>query len=421
MSLRSRARPRRRPRSLRVRGRGAGPAARCAPVRRRDVPGRARVGREDARRGPPEPGLARAGDGESSGSRSRPTSRRRPTSRSARCRTGRAPSWLRRLLEAGLQGDRPRRRLPAARIGLSGLVRVRASRGRLAGQGRLRPAGAVRRPAPRRAARREPGLLPDAGDPRPRAAAVRRPGGARPDPRRRQDRALGRRTDRERGGARTPRRRRAFVRTACRDISTRPRWSAASSSRPGSRRASMFVPHLVPAVRGVVTTAYAPLAPGATTEALTACLVDAYAGRPFVRVLAPGEMVDSKRTRGSNVVELQAVRGRAHGHGGRDRRARQPGEGRRGSGDPEPQPRCSAWTRPWGSRRWRCTRERDVPAGVPGGRHERGAQAVRPPRPRAARRRSRHDRRRPVHDEPRRRRARPPERARASRPVTAGP
>jgi N-acetyl-gamma-glutamyl-phosphate reductase len=69
----------------------------------------------------------------------------------------------------------------------------------------------------------------------------------------------------------------------------------------------VFVPHLVPAVRGVVTTAYASLAAGATTEELTACLIEAYAGRPFVRVLGPGEMVDSKRTRGSNVVELQAV------------------------------------------------------------------------------------------------------------------
>jgi N-acetyl-gamma-glutamyl-phosphate reductase len=69
----------------------------------------------------------------------------------------------------------------------------------------------------------------------------------------------------------------------------------------------VFVPHLVPAVRGVVTTAYASLTSGATTEVLTSCLVDAYARRPFVRVIAPGEMVDSKRTRGSNVVELQAV------------------------------------------------------------------------------------------------------------------
>jgi N-acetyl-gamma-glutamyl-phosphate reductase len=69
----------------------------------------------------------------------------------------------------------------------------------------------------------------------------------------------------------------------------------------------VFVPHLVPAVRGVVTTAYASLASGATTDDLTSCLADSYAGRPFVRVLPRGDMVDSKRTRGSNVVELQAV------------------------------------------------------------------------------------------------------------------
>jgi N-acetyl-gamma-glutamyl-phosphate reductase len=69
----------------------------------------------------------------------------------------------------------------------------------------------------------------------------------------------------------------------------------------------LFVPHLVPTVRGVVTTAYVTLADGATTEALTACLTETYAGRAFVRVLAAGAMVDSKRTRGTNVVELQAI------------------------------------------------------------------------------------------------------------------
>jgi N-acetyl-gamma-glutamyl-phosphate reductase len=68
----------------------------------------------------------------------------------------------------------------------------------------------------------------------------------------------------------------------------------------------MFVPHLVPAVRGVVTTAYVPIEPGVTTDELTSCLADAYRSRVFVRVLPPGGMVDSKRTRGSNVVELQA-------------------------------------------------------------------------------------------------------------------
>ncbi|GIU98382.1 MAG: N-acetyl-gamma-glutamyl-phosphate reductase [Actinomycetota bacterium] len=75
----------------------------------------------------------------------------------------------------------------------------------------------------------------------------------------------------------------------------------------GRRVPILFVPHLVPAVRGVVTTAYARLAGGASTEDLTSCLRAAYEGRPFVRVLEAGAMVDAKRTRGSNVVELQAI------------------------------------------------------------------------------------------------------------------
>jgi N-acetyl-gamma-glutamyl-phosphate reductase len=57
----------------------------------------------------------------------------------------------------------------------------------------------------------------------------------------------------------------------------------------------------------VLTTSFAQLAAGVTTERLTECLAAAYAGRPFVRVLPAGEMVDSKRVRGSNVVELQAI------------------------------------------------------------------------------------------------------------------
>jgi N-acetyl-gamma-glutamyl-phosphate reductase len=69
----------------------------------------------------------------------------------------------------------------------------------------------------------------------------------------------------------------------------------------------LFVPHLVPAVRGVVTTSYLQAAEGLTTETLTACLAAADVGRPFVRVLEPGAMVDAKRTRGTNMIELQAV------------------------------------------------------------------------------------------------------------------
>ena len=183
------------------------------------------------------------------------------------------------LLEAGRARDRPGRRLPAARIGVSGLVRVRASRGRLAGQSRLRTAGAVRRSAPRRAAGREPGLLPDPGDPRPRAAALGGIGRAGPDPRRREDRAVGRRPSRERSGVVSPRPRRACVRIGYPDISTPPRWSAASSWRRGSRPASMFVPHLVPAVARRGDDGVRPARGGRHHgRPSTACLVDAYAG-----------------------------------------------------------------------------------------------------------------------------------------------
>jgi N-acetyl-gamma-glutamyl-phosphate reductase len=74
-----------------------------------------------------------------------------------------------------------------------------------------------------------------------------------------------------------------------------------------------FVPHLVPAVRGVLVTCYAALEPGTTTDSLTRCLAWAYVDAPFVRVLPPGDMADTKRTRGSNLVELQAVADRRTG------------------------------------------------------------------------------------------------------------
>jgi N-acetyl-gamma-glutamyl-phosphate reductase len=75
----------------------------------------------------------------------------------------------------------------------------------------------------------------------------------------------------------------------------------------GVAPAITFAPHLVPTVRGVLTTCFARLRAGVATEELVRCLAEAYAGRPFVRVLAPGEMADAKRTRGANLVELQAV------------------------------------------------------------------------------------------------------------------
>lgn len=67
-----------------------------------------------------------------------------------------------------------------------------------------------------------------------------------------------------------------------------------------------FAPHLVPAVRGVLTTCYVKASEGTTTDALVSALAEAYEGEPFVRVLTPGAMADTKRVRGSNAVELQA-------------------------------------------------------------------------------------------------------------------
>jgi N-acetyl-gamma-glutamyl-phosphate reductase len=75
----------------------------------------------------------------------------------------------------------------------------------------------------------------------------------------------------------------------------------------GAATTVSFVPHLVPSVRGVLTTAYARAAAGSTTATLTEALAAAYAAEPFVRVVPAGGMVDTKRTRGTNVVELQAV------------------------------------------------------------------------------------------------------------------
>ncbi|MGZ8611750.1 MAG: N-acetyl-gamma-glutamyl-phosphate reductase [Actinomycetota bacterium] len=86
-----------------------------------------------------------------------------------------------------------------------------------------------------------------------------------------------------------------------------PEMDRALSAAAGAAVTVAFVPHLVPAVRGVLTTSYAPAAVGATTARLVDALSDAYAGEPFVRVLPAGEMADTKRVRGSNVVELQAA------------------------------------------------------------------------------------------------------------------
>jgi N-acetyl-gamma-glutamyl-phosphate reductase len=72
-----------------------------------------------------------------------------------------------------------------------------------------------------------------------------------------------------------------------------------------------FTPHLVPVNRGILTTLYltpaAPAAGGAAagfSDAVAGCLHEAYAREPFVRLLDPGLLPDTKNVVGTNVLEL---------------------------------------------------------------------------------------------------------------------
>jgi N-acetyl-gamma-glutamyl-phosphate reductase len=73
-------------------------------------------------------------------------------------------------------------------------------------------------------------------------------------------------------------------------------------ARSGAAPKVTFVPHLVPAVRGIVTTSF--VRTNAPAEQLREVLEATYAGEAFVRVLAAGETPDPKRLTGSNACEL---------------------------------------------------------------------------------------------------------------------
>ncbi len=66
-----------------------------------------------------------------------------------------------------------------------------------------------------------------------------------------------------------------------------------------------FVPHLAPMTRGIHTTTFTRLAPGATPEQVRAALDAAYADEPFVRVREA--LPDTKNVNGTNFVDI-AVR-----------------------------------------------------------------------------------------------------------------
>ena len=70
----------------------------------------------------------------------------------------------------------------------------------------------------------------------------------------------------------------------------------------------LFTPHLLPMSRGILSCGYArPTDPARDADAYRAALAAAYAGEPFVEVLAPGRLPDTAFVRGSNRVQVTAV------------------------------------------------------------------------------------------------------------------
>lgn len=75
----------------------------------------------------------------------------------------------------------------------------------------------------------------------------------------------------------------------------------------GTKTIIQFNPHLAPMRRGIATTITVPAAAGATIEKLYNAWQAAYAGRPFVQLLASGETPDTAHTVGTNRVDIAAV------------------------------------------------------------------------------------------------------------------
>ncbi len=71
----------------------------------------------------------------------------------------------------------------------------------------------------------------------------------------------------------------------------------------GKRHDVLFAPHLIPVSRGILTTIYAPLAPGADEKAVGAALQEAYGEEPFV-VLCGHRWPELREVRGTNACAI---------------------------------------------------------------------------------------------------------------------
>ena len=70
-----------------------------------------------------------------------------------------------------------------------------------------------------------------------------------------------------------------------------------------------FIPHLMPMIRGILATLYAPLKSGleVTIDQLQTIFADRYAAEAFVEVLPQGELPATRNVRGSNKCEISVT------------------------------------------------------------------------------------------------------------------
>jgi N-acetyl-gamma-glutamyl-phosphate reductase len=78
------------------------------------------------------------------------------------------------------------------------------------------------------------------------------------------------------------------------------------SRMAGEKVSLTFTPHLVPIIRGIFATLYAPLLK--TDVDLQALYEETYADEPFVDVLPAGKLPDTRSVRASNMVRISVVR-----------------------------------------------------------------------------------------------------------------
>ena len=82
----------------------------------------------------------------------------------------------------------------------------------------------------------------------------------------------------------------------------------------GREVVASFTPHLVPMSRGILSTIYVRAHAGGGAEDLHAILSKCYANEPFVHVLPPGTMPQTRHVRGSNMTFIGVAKDRVAGH-----------------------------------------------------------------------------------------------------------